>query len=95
MTQPTLHDPNTATITDVAILENGAEVGLVTHDEEDGMWQFLPFAGATQEEDGRVVALKTLLALDPSLAEVLDLPPGWRAWRRCKSDGWTRELIPA
>ena len=33
--------PNTATITCCHILENGEPILYVSHDEDDGMWQFL------------------------------------------------------
>ena len=41
--------PNTATITCCHILENGEPILYVSHDEDDGMWQFL--CGKAHETD--------------------------------------------
>jgi hypothetical protein len=81
--------PNTASITTRQVLE-GAPVLLVTHDADDGGWQFL--SGATVDEaDGRVVGLGNMLARDPSLGELADLPEGWRARRAARGNPWRRE----
>jgi hypothetical protein len=81
--------PNVAVITTRPVLEQGATILLVSHDEEDGGWQFLP-AGQPREADARVVALRQIWALDPSVAELADLPLGWQAWRATPADPWHR-----
>jgi hypothetical protein len=82
--------PNVATFTTADILERGCPILLVTHDAEDGAWQFL--SGRTsKEEDARIVALRTAVEQDPSIAELADLPVGWRAWRGSVSAPWVRE----
>jgi hypothetical protein len=79
---------NTASITTRQVLE-GAPILLVTHDEDDGGWQFL--CGTTDEtDDGRVVGLGTMYDRDHSLGEVADLPEGWRAWRAGPGQPWQR-----
>ena len=81
--------PNTATLTTVHVLDRTHPVCFVTHDADDGAWQFL--CGATNESsDARVVGLKTILEVDPSLAELADLPLGWRAWRAASGQPWRR-----
>jgi hypothetical protein len=78
--------PNTASVTTRQVLE-GAPVLLVTHDIEDGGWQFL--CGTTDEpEDGRIVGLGGMLARDSSLGELADMPEGWRAWRASPRHPW-------
>jgi len=84
--------PNTATITTVHVLDGSAPVCLVTHDADDGAWQFL--CGTRDDpDDARIVALRRLIGIDPGLAELADLPLGWRAWRRGAGDPWRREPI--
>ena len=82
--------PNTASLTTVHVLNRSRPILLVTHDAEDGAWQFL--CGTTNDSsDARVVGLNTVLQLDPSLAELADLPPGWRAWRDAPGEPWRRQ----
>ncbi len=81
--------PNVATITVRQILDGTRPVLLVVHDADDSCWQFLtgePFEVA----DGMVVGLKTMVEHDPSLAELADLPLGWRAWREQPGGPWQR-----
>jgi hypothetical protein len=81
--------PNTAAITTRLVLEDGAPILLVTHDEEDGGWQIL--CGTTDDpDDARVVGLGTMCARDSSLLELADLPEGWRAWRADIRAPWQR-----
>ncbi|QYR23912.1 hypothetical protein KZ483_04620 [Paenibacillus sp. sptzw28] len=59
----------------------------VSHDEDDGIWQFLE--GATvAEEEARMITLKEIVELDPSLIELSDLTLGWIAWRESVNDQW-------
>lgn len=81
--------PNTACITTVHVMERRRPILLVTHDEDEGDFQFL--CGTTNNtDDARVVGLGTILRLDPSVAEVADLPLGWRAWREDIGSPWHR-----
>jgi hypothetical protein len=86
-------DPqNTAVITTKKIIE-GASIMFVSHDEDDGGWQFLEAETAPAEADAAVVGLKDVVAMDDSILELADLPVGWSAkrddvggtWRRIKS----------
>ena len=80
--------PNTASITTRQVLE-GAPILLVTHDEDDGSWQFL--CGTTNDPaDGRVVGIGTIYKRDASVGELADLPEGWRAWRASTGAAWQR-----
>lgn len=45
-------------------------------------------------EDGRVIGMGAALKLDPTLATIADLLPGWRAHRRTISGPWTKERNP-
>jgi hypothetical protein len=81
--------PNTAAITTRAVLENGAPILLVTHDLEDGGWQFLDGRTGSPEE-ARVVGLGRICMRDASLLALADLPEGWRAWRANTTAPWQR-----
>ncbi len=81
--------PNTAAITTRSVLDDGAPILLVTHDLEDGGWQFLDGAAASSSE-ARVVGLGRMCARDASLLELADLPEGWRAWRPNAGAPWQR-----
>ena len=60
--------PNTATITCCHILENGEPILYVSHDEDDGMWQFL--CGKAHETDEAKLALILCIALDKKFEEL-------------------------
>jgi hypothetical protein len=82
--------PNTAAITTVNVLNGRSPILLVTHDSDDGSWQFL--CGATDDpNDGRVVGLASIVELDPTVTQLADLPLGWRAWRDSPHLPWRRE----
>jgi hypothetical protein len=80
--------PNVAVITTQAVLD-GAWISLATLDEEDGDWQFHT-QGTPDEANARLVALRRIYELDPSIAELADLPPGGRAWRDSADAPWQR-----
>ena len=78
----------TAVITTRQILE-GAPVLHVTHDADDGGWQFLP-GTPVATEDGKIVGLGEMCKRDPTLLELADLPEGWRARRVRVGAPWQR-----
>ena len=83
-------DPeNLAVFTLKRIVRGESPVRLVSHDEDDGGWQFLDGAGA-DVEDAAIVSLLCMVELDPSLVELADLPVGWSAVRSGPFDPWER-----
>jgi hypothetical protein len=78
--------PNVATVTTRAVLD-GAPVLLVVHYSDDHSWAFLDGA-ELNEQDGRVVGMGTMLKLDPTLAGIAELPPGWVARRGAPGEPW-------
>ncbi len=83
--------PDVAVIATRAIIEDGGWIARVSHDAEDGAWQFHDCAvGAPRETEARVVSLRSVVARDPSLAQLADLPCGWRAWRPAPDAPWQR-----
>ena len=83
--------PNLAVFTTKSIAFGQQPVLLVTHDEEDGAWQFLPSGGAGHEKDAALVSLRSMIERDSTLAQLADLPVGWRAWRESRDSTWQRK----
>ena len=71
------------------ILRGEAALRLVTHDEDDGAWQFLD-GEHVFEEDATVALLGELAQFDPSILDLADLPPGWQAHRDTAEGPWVR-----
>jgi hypothetical protein len=87
---PFADDECAEALTTIRVLDDEAPILLVSHDGDDGMWQVL--CGTTNEpEDGRLTCLGCLLELDPTLAELADLPRGWEAFREDVGAPWQRE----
>lgn len=84
-------DPHLGVITTAPVLL-GAPIVMVSHDADDGGWQFL--CGTTKNPaDGRIVHLEEIVAMDPTVTEVSDLPLGWVAYRDAVGAQWTREPL--
>jgi hypothetical protein len=83
--------PNVAVFTVKQIVWEGDWIAYVTHDEEDGGWQFHNSApGPTKESDASIVALREMVERDSTIVELADLPLGWHAWRESKGSPWHR-----
>ena len=87
---PFLDPPSTAVFTNVRILDGELWVQYVTHDDEDGAWQFHPPGGRADMHEASLTSLKQTLALEPRIEELADLPLGWHVWRDEKDAAWTR-----
>jgi len=78
---------NVAVFTCCHILSNESDICYVTHDEDDGAWQFL--CGQDHAEaDARIVALKDIVNIDSSIVALADMPLGCGAYREDKSSAW-------
>ncbi|MGV3662400.1 MAG: hypothetical protein ACO1TE_19610 [Prosthecobacter sp.] len=80
--------PNVTTLTTRYVLE-GEPICHAYRDWSDGMWQFFPDR-VTETADGKLVCLKEIFKLDPSIAQIADLPPGWMATRPSPREPWQR-----
>jgi hypothetical protein len=80
---------NCATFVTREVMDREEPILLVSHDADDHGWQFI---GSTDgmPENARIIALHEAVALDPSVAELADLPPGWQAQRDAAGQPWTR-----
>jgi hypothetical protein len=88
-------DPrNVAVLTVRQIIRDGEIIQHVMHDIDDGTWQFLQL-NTPDVADAMVVALDEIVQIDPTVAELADLPLGWHAMRNILSDPWQREPKPS
>ena len=83
-------DPrNVAVFTVRDIVEMRQPILVVTHDADDGAWQFLTGQPADMKA-AMVVSLASIVRLDPTLTALADLPLGWEATRARAGDDWRR-----
>jgi hypothetical protein len=80
---------NVAAITTRQVIREGSPILLVSHDAEDGSWQFLT-GGVFSVTDGMIVALHEIVKHDPTVCELADLPLGWEAHRDSIGSSWRR-----
>src|SRR5690349_16239293 len=87
-------DPgNTRVYTTIYVMKENSPITLVSH-ELDGDWQFLgDEAIGDYTQIAMLVSLDEMVKHDKSVLEVADLPYGYRATRRDKSDKWLVEKI--
>ena len=69
-------DPNTACITCKHVLDEYAEVSFVSHDSDDGGWQFLCGAENHGEDDTKIIGLGQIVELHPELNYFFEMPLG-------------------
>ncbi|WP_219907998.1 hypothetical protein [Enhygromyxa salina] len=82
-------DPKVGVLTTSRVLA-GSPILMVSHDADDGGWQFL--CGTTNDSaDGKIVHLDEIVAMDSTVCEVADLPLGWLAFRDAVGGEWKRE----
>ena len=85
-------DPkNAIALTMPEVAEGKNPILLVTHDADEGTWQFHDGRDDPDPNQGIVVCLEHVYAIDPSVGELADLPLGWRAWRDKPDQPWQRE----
>ena len=71
-------------------VDDGTEpVTFVSHDAEDGAWQFL--GDSMIDSGGVVVCFHHPIDRDPALAELAELPLGWYAERDKVGEPWVRK----
>ena len=84
--------PNVAVIATPDVMDGSGWIAFVSHDDEDGCWQFHG-PGESDPGQAKVVALHRVLAIDPGIAGLADLPFGWQAWRASPSAPWQRAAL--
>lgn len=85
---------NCATVVSRSILERGAPILVVCHDADDHGWQFLD--GVSEDiDDLAIMGLGHIVDLDPTMATLANLEPGYQAARQSVTSAWVIEPIPA
>ena len=85
---PFSDEPNTACIVCKHVLQKEKPILYVSHDEEDGCWQFMCGGEHDFSEDARVIALAEAFELDASVLQVADMPCGCAAERESETSDW-------
>lgn len=81
--------PNTAVFTTHFVITQDRPITYVTHELEDGAWQFFSDDEFEKFEDvSMIVGLQEIIDKDSSLLQIADLAPGYMATRKSKSDSW-------
>ena len=81
---------NVAVFTTTHVVKDKQPILYVFHDADDGSWQF-HYAGNKTEKDSMIVTLEEILTIDPSIADLADMPSGQMAYRKSKDSPWIRK----
>jgi len=81
---------NTAVFTTKFVVHDRKEITYISHDFEDGAWEFYSDDNFDNYEDiVLILSLDEIIQLDISVLEVADLPLGFVATRKSKAEDWT------
>jgi hypothetical protein len=87
-------DPrNCAVFATREVIRGDEPILFVSHDGGDDSWSFIGTSDGTLH-NGMIVALEEAVALDPTVAQLADLPIGWCAHRSSPNGRWIREPQP-
>lgn len=80
---------NTAVFTTKFVVKDKKEITYVTHEIEDGAWQFFSNDHFDNfEEVAMLVSLDEIIMMDKTVLEIADLPLGFIATRQSAKDIW-------
>jgi len=84
------NDPkNTACFVCNHVFNKERPILYVTHEAEDGLWQFLCGDNDhSHDDDYKVIALEQVTAIDESVNDLYEMPYGVGALRDGKLSGW-------
>lgn len=86
---------STAVFTTKFVVKENKEITYVSHDEDDGSWQF--HSNDKWEDYSKVamvLSLDEIIEIDPTVLEIADLPYDYIATRRSKQDKWVIQKKP-
>lgn len=79
--------PDTAAITCCHVLDGKRPILYVSHDADDGMWQFL--CGKRHDiNEARVISMYDVFQMDASVSLLADMPCGCVAERKSRKNPW-------
>lgn len=80
---------DSAVFTTKFVLEENREITYVTHEEEDGAWQFFSDDEFEDfEKVARIIALGEIIEMDKSILALAEMPKGYYAYRKFKESNW-------
>jgi len=80
---------DTAVFTTRFVIEDKKTITYVTHEIEDGAWQFFSDDRFDDFESvAKVVGLREIIKLDPSIMELIEMSEGFIATRNSRHDNW-------
>ena len=79
-----------AVLIERAVMERRRAIAYVYRDMDDEGFQFIS-DGEKTEGDAMMVSLEEVYELDPTISQLADLPPGWRALRQRPGGDWAME----
>lgn len=85
--------PHKGVFTTKRVMNREEPILYVSHDPEDGAWQFHG-AGESSTDPAALVCFHHIVDNDASIKELHDLPLGWSASRDSVFEPWIRELKP-
>lgn len=90
MTNKKFNDPgNTAVFTTKFVIIDKKDITNITHDEDDGAWQFHSSDDFDNlEEVAKIVSLNYIIKIDNTVLEIADMKEGYSAHRKFKGDKW-------
>jgi hypothetical protein len=80
--------PNTASLVCRHVLRGELPILFVSHDADDGGWQFLCNVHEHGDNDVAIVALHRAIDIDPEVNELGNMPLGFIATRVDQSRAW-------
>ena len=82
-------DPNTAVFTTKFVTEDNNAITYVSHDADDGAWQFFSDDDIEDfEKVAKVVSLKSMIERDKTILQLADMKEGYYATRKSAKDKW-------
>ncbi|MBC5772460.1 DUF2185 domain-containing protein [Pontibacter sp. KCTC 32443] len=80
---------NTAVFTTKFVIEENKPITYVTHDSDDGAWQFFSDDEFEDFESiAKIVGLGEIIQMDKSILELADMPKGYYAYRESVNSIW-------
>lgn len=80
--------PNTMVLTTRNVLIEKRPILFVSHDSDDGMWQF-HCGEDVNMDNAMLISLKEIVDYDFTVTNLANLPLGWIAWRDNLQASWS------
>lgn len=85
---------DTAVFTTKFVLEDKKTITYVIHEIEDGAWQFFSDDKFENFESvAKIVGLREIVNIDPTLTELMNMEMGYVATRKNKNDKWAIQKV--